>query len=210
MRPRSKCVHQAAVKVRASGPRFKARASDSGRKGCIRARLQARRKAPLSKPLQGLPLSNGYLVEAAGVELHNVFCLCNLQILKDPQNQKIDNSQSHRTVIVQSHEGSQRMLSNWKDSPCVRSGLHCHEPWSKARWSRWIRGTACQPEHRHCSLSQLLSGHRSGARRAVSGQRWQAAGFRAFPARACGSTGWMAPGDWHGVPPTSVLRESSP
>jgi hypothetical protein len=46
------------------------------------------------------------LVEAAGVELHNVFCLCNLQILKDPQNQKIDNSQSHRTVIVQSHERS--------------------------------------------------------------------------------------------------------
>ena len=51
----------------------------------------------------------------------------------------------------------------------MRSGLHCHEPWSKARWSGPIPGTACQPEHRHCSLSQLLSGHRSGARRAVSG-----------------------------------------
>jgi len=75
------------------------------------------------------------------------------------------------------------MLSNWKHSPCVRSGLHCHKPWSKARWSRWIPGTACQPEHRHCSLSQLLSGHLSGAWRAVSGQRWQSAGFRAFPAR---------------------------
>ena len=48
----------------------------------------------------------GKVVEAAGVELSNVFCLCNLQILKDPQNQKIDNSQGHRTVIVQSHEGS--------------------------------------------------------------------------------------------------------
>ena len=75
------------------------------------------------------------------------------------------------------------MLSNWKHSPCVRSGLHCHEPWSKARWSGCIPGTACQPEHRHCSLSQLLSGHLSGARRVVSGQRWQSAGFRAFPAR---------------------------
>jgi len=44
------------------------------------------------------------MVEAAGVELNNVFCLCNLQILKGPQNQKIDHSQVHRTVIVQSHE----------------------------------------------------------------------------------------------------------
>jgi hypothetical protein len=42
------------------------------------------------------------VVEAAGVELHNVFCLCNLQIPKDRQNPKIDDSQGHRTVIVQS------------------------------------------------------------------------------------------------------------
>ena len=47
------------------------------------------------------------LVEAAGVELNNVFCLCNLQIIKDRQNPKIDDSQGHRTVIVQSHARSQ-------------------------------------------------------------------------------------------------------
>ena len=42
------------------------------------------------------------LVEAAGVELNKGFCLCNLQILNDRKNPKIHDSQTHRTVIVQS------------------------------------------------------------------------------------------------------------
>jgi hypothetical protein len=42
------------------------------------------------------------MVEAAGVELHKSFCFCNLQILQDQKNLKIDDSQGHRTVIVQS------------------------------------------------------------------------------------------------------------
>ena len=41
------------------------------------------------------------LVEAAGVELHKSFCFCNLQILQDRKNLKIDDSRGHRTVIVQ-------------------------------------------------------------------------------------------------------------
>ncbi len=43
------------------------------------------------------------MVEAAGVELNKRFCFCNLQILQDRKNLKIDDSQGHRTVIVQSH-----------------------------------------------------------------------------------------------------------
>lgn len=42
------------------------------------------------------------LVEAAGVELHKRLCFCNLRILQDRKNPKIDDSQGHRTVIVQS------------------------------------------------------------------------------------------------------------
>ena len=42
------------------------------------------------------------VVEAAGVELHKSFCFCNLQILQHRKNLKIDDSQGHRTVIVQS------------------------------------------------------------------------------------------------------------
>jgi hypothetical protein len=42
------------------------------------------------------------MVEAAGVELRKGFCFCNLQILQDRKNLKIDDSQGHRTVIVQS------------------------------------------------------------------------------------------------------------
>jgi len=41
-------------------------------------------------------------VEAAGVELHKSLCFCNLQILQDRKNLKIDDRQGHRTVIVQS------------------------------------------------------------------------------------------------------------
>lgn len=41
------------------------------------------------------------MVEAAGVELHKSFCFCNLRILQDRKNLKIDHSQGHRTVIVQ-------------------------------------------------------------------------------------------------------------
>ena len=42
------------------------------------------------------------MVEAAGVELHKRLCFCNLRILQDRKNPKIDDSQGHRTVIVQS------------------------------------------------------------------------------------------------------------
>jgi len=58
------------------------------------------------------------MVEVAGVELHSVFCLCNLQILKGPQNKKIDNSQGHRTVIVQSHERSNAKPSRPTSCTC--------------------------------------------------------------------------------------------
>ena len=54
------------------------------------------------------------LVEAAGVELLNRFSLCNLQILKGRQNQKIDDSQGHRTVIVQSHPTSHAKVDSRK------------------------------------------------------------------------------------------------
>jgi hypothetical protein len=46
------------------------------------------------------------LLEAAGVELRKRFCFCNLQIPQDRKNLKIDDSQSHRTVIVQSDSNS--------------------------------------------------------------------------------------------------------
>jgi len=42
------------------------------------------------------------MVEAAGVELHKRLCFCNLQIIQHRKNLKIDDSQGHRTVIVQS------------------------------------------------------------------------------------------------------------
>jgi hypothetical protein len=60
-----------------------------------------------SLPTKLVILQRVSMVEAAGVELDNVFCLCNLQIIKDRQNPKIDDSQGHRTVIVQSHVRSQ-------------------------------------------------------------------------------------------------------
>jgi hypothetical protein len=47
-----------------------------------------------------------FLVEAAGVELHKSLCFCNLQILQDRKNLKIDDSHGHRTVIVQSGPAS--------------------------------------------------------------------------------------------------------
>jgi hypothetical protein len=68
-------------------------------------RAQAKRK-PKSKRSRGTRNMN--LVEAAGVELHKSFCFCNLQIPQDRKNLKIDDSQGHRTVIVQSDPTSHR------------------------------------------------------------------------------------------------------
>jgi AbrB family looped-hinge helix DNA binding protein len=69
------------------------------------------------------------MVEAAGVELSNRFCLCNLQILKGRQNPKNHDSRSHRTVIVQSARSPLDLLASnlqlrraasWCD--CQRAG----------------------------------------------------------------------------------------